>query len=314
MNDIPSGKPPIFVMRRLAEYSDEAILDELRRVAELIEGPITAIGFEQLARVGRNTVTRRFGSWLKALEAAGLGHRSAVALGAPGGVQTMISRMTNEEILSAMADLAKRLGTPQLTVSDVEAHLPFGRDTLKKRWGSSRQAFRAAGVGVSHLGRRYTDEECFDNLLSVWSHYGRPPQYLEMGKPPSEVGGKAYIKRFGTWNKALAAFVERVNGDETPPSTDPTQAPPPTASPSPSPTSPRNDGDRRDIPLGLRFKVFHRDRFKCVLCGDSPSANPACVLHVDHILPWSRGGKTVIDNLRALCGACNIGRGNRYLG
>ena len=36
-------------------------------------------------------------------------------------------------------------------------------------------------------------------------------------------------------------------------------------------------------------------------------------LHVDHILPVSRGGKTVMSNLQTLCEDCNCGKGNRYL-
>jgi hypothetical protein len=55
-----------------------------------------------------------------------------------------------------------------------------------------------------------------------------------------------------------------------------------------------------------------RDNFKCVLCGDNPPASPELILHIDHIMPWSKGGKTQIDNLRTLCANCNIGRGNRY--
>ena len=68
----------------------------------------------------------------------------------------------------------------------------------------------------------------------------------------------------------------------------------------------------RDIPLGLRFKALRRDHFKCVLCGDNPPISSQCVLHVDHIVPWSKGGKTKIENLRTLCASCNVGRGNRY--
>ncbi|MGA3403370.1 MAG: HNH endonuclease [Acetobacteraceae bacterium] len=40
--------------------------------------------------------------------------------------------------------------------------------------------------------------------------------------------------------------------------------------------------------------------------------NPECFLHVDHILPWSRGGKTREDNLRTLCEICNVAGGNRF--
>jgi hypothetical protein len=70
--------------------------------------------------------------------------------------------------------------------------------------------------------------------------------------------------------------------------------------------------DRRDPSIGLRFKVLQRDRFKCVLCGDHPARNAERVLHVDHVTPWSKGGKTREDNLRTLCATCNVGRGNRF--
>lgn len=36
-------------------------------------------------------------------------------------------------------------------------------------------------------------------------------------------------------------------------------------------------------------------------------------LHVDHIVPVSRGGKSVMSNLQTLCEDCNCGKGNRYL-
>ncbi len=156
------------------------------------------------------------------------------------------------------------------------------------------------------------DEECFDNMLAVWTHHGRPPQYREMGQPPSKVGGKAYMMRFGRWNKALAAFVERVNADPDTPATAPTSAADSNGAGQLPSAAQEGSRDKREISLGLRFRVLHRDRFKCALCGDSPSANPICVLHVDHIVPWSKGGRTALDNLRSLCGSCNVGRGNRY--
>ena len=60
----------------------------------------------------------------------------------------------------------------------------------------------------------------------------------------------------------------------------------------------------------LRFKILHRDRYRCQACGAS-AANGAD-LHVDHILPVSKGGTNDESNLRTLCSECNIGRGNRY--
>jgi len=71
--------------------------------------------------------------------------------------------------------------------------------------------------------------------------------------------------------------------------------------------------EMRDIKMGFRFRVLYRDRFKCVLCGDHPARNMECILHVDHVIPWSKGGKTLEENLRTLCATCNVGRGNRFV-
>ncbi|WP_218031488.1 HNH endonuclease [Paenibacillus kobensis] len=65
----------------------------------------------------------------------------------------------------------------------------------------------------------------------------------------------------------------------------------------------------RAIPLGVRFKVLERDKGTCKLCGRAPA--DGVKLHVDHIVPFSLGGLTVMDNLQTLCSECNIGKSNR---
>lgn len=45
--------------------------------------------------------------------------------------------------------------------------------------------------------------------------------------------------------------------------------------------------DKRNISLGLRYRVLSRDRFKCVKCGKNPASDIKCKLHIDHILPFS---------------------------
>jgi 5-methylcytosine-specific restriction endonuclease McrA len=67
---------------------------------------------------------------------------------------------------------------------------------------------------------------------------------------------------------------------------------------------------KRDVPLRLRLKVLERDNFTCVLCGKTPALVPGTVLHIDHIVPFSKGGKTIAANLRTLCSLCNLGRGS----
>lgn len=69
---------------------------------------------------------------------------------------------------------------------------------------------------------------------------------------------------------------------------------------------------KRCIPIGLRYIILKRDGFKCLACGRSVKDN--IKLHVDHIIPFSLGGLTIISNLKTLCGECNIGKSNKHIG
>ena len=74
-----------------------------------------------------------------------------------------------------------------------------------------------------------------------------------------------------------------------------------------TPSSSSNKATRH-ISDKLRYQVLKRDNFKCCLCGASPAKDPSVELHLDHIIPWSKGGKTTLDNLQTLCSKCNIGK------
>ena len=58
----------------------------------------------------------------------------------------------------------------------------------------------------------------------------------------------------------------------------------------------------------LRYQVLKRDNFKCCACGASPAKDPSVELHIDHIIPWSKGGESTLENLQTLCSKCNIGK------
>ena len=66
---------------------------------------------------------------------------------------------------------------------------------------------------------------------------------------------------------------------------------------------------RRLMTDSLRYDILVRDGFRCKICG--ASAADGVKLHVDHILPVSKGGKTVESNLRTLCERCNLGKSNK---
>lgn len=64
---------------------------------------------------------------------------------------------------------------------------------------------------------------------------------------------------------------------------------------------------RRLMTDSLRYDVMRRDGFRCQLCG--ATAKDGYKLHVDHIIPVSKGGRTEMQNLRTLCERCNMGKG-----
>jgi uncharacterized membrane protein len=70
--------------------------------------------------------------------------------------------------------------------------------------------------------------------------------------------------------------------------------------------------ERSLMTSSLRVKILRRDGSRCRMCGASV-ANGA-ILHVDHIIPVSRGGRTIPENLQALCDSCNLGKSNRFIG
>jgi 5-methylcytosine-specific restriction endonuclease McrA len=63
---------------------------------------------------------------------------------------------------------------------------------------------------------------------------------------------------------------------------------------------PKNDsGASRYIPADVRKAVYERDGGKCVRCGNTNA------LQYDHILPFSKGGASTVENLQLLCANCN---------
>ena len=57
-----------------------------------------------------------------------------------------------------------------------------------------------------------------------------------------------------------------------------------------------------------RRALFARDNWRCVYCGTSTGR-----LTLDHVVPRSRGGDSVWENVVTSCAPCNLRKGNRLL-
>ena len=60
------------------------------------------------------------------------------------------------------------------------------------------------------------------------------------------------------------------------------------------------------IPLNLRRRVIERDGFYCVYCDEDLRDGE---IHMDHVIPESRGGETSYNNLQVTCRKCNLAKG-----
>jgi len=306
--------------------TDKDIFEHIREVdAKVGKEFLTQTDFNLHSKIHAGTLVRRFGDWVKVLELAGLGNK-ATGSGVFGVPRAPISKkqreqkaryMTDEEVLDELRRIAKALNKESITFEDVRNNSEIlAPEVVRRRFGTWTSGMEKAGLKVTEMyQRRFSDEECFENLLNVWTHYGRQPVYSEMKSSPSEIGPDTYKRRFGGWRKALEAFVSRMNQDENSEG-QPVFKKEEEIQVSQTRVQIRRHivavEDKHNIGLGLRYKVLSRDKFKCVRCGASPATDPTCRLHIDHIVPFSKGGKTLLENLQTLCENCNLGKGNRH--
>lgn len=206
--------------------------------------------------------------------------------------------VVDAELLADLKRVAEMLNASTLSISKYREYGKYDETTVARRFGTWNNALLRVGLTFSNEVN-ISDERLFENILTLWQHSGRQPRRSELSKLPSKISQTPYNRRFGSWTAALEAFVEYANGDGI-------------ESPTLSEKDERQAKTGRDPSLRLRWHVLQRDRFTCCACGASPALSLDVELHVDHIVPWSKGGKTILENLQTLCSVCNLGKSNVY--
>lgn len=294
--------------------SDEEIIAEIKRVDSIVNKELlTKKEYDKYGKMTSGRIQKRFGGWEKALIAAGLEHKYSGRSVSEKMRSQKAKYLTNEQVLEEIQSVARILNRNSITTEDLRINSEsISEAIIRRRFGSWEAGMEKAGLKVSeNYRRRFSDEEYFENLLHVWTHYGHQPLLRELNEAPSEISSSAYENHFGGWRKALEAFVERMNREDN----ETEQALKSNKHEELNPETKKQTitvADRRSIGLGLRYKALNRDKFKCVKCGSSPAINHNCQLQIDHIVPFSKGGKTILENLQTLCENCNLGKGNRH--
>ena len=150
----------------------------------------------------------------------------------------------------------------------------------------------------------------FDEIERLWIDKGAQPTTSDIKSGKSIYSLNTFARHFGGFRNALEKFLQYIENRDV--YILPVSQSKKSNKEEKETSKPKNKTVKhktsRDINTTLRFKVLKRDNFKCCACGASPAKNPNVELHVDHIIPWSKGGETTIDNLQTLCSKCNLGK------
>ena len=66
--------------------------------------------------------------------------------------------------------------------------------------------------------------------------------------------------------------------------------------------------NKRFFSKSQRDQIFHNSKGRCQICDKTIVYQE---FQADHIIPYSRGGKTEIKNGQALCQTCNLSKSNQ---
>ena len=211
---------------------------------------------------------------------------------------------SDQELLNDLKKISDQIGMDKVTKRQYDQKGKFSSTTLKDRFGTWNKALIKAGLKISRQ-RNISEKELFENIEEVWIKLGRQPVCREIRNPLSKYHATSYEYRFGTWRKALEAFIEYINSNK-----DEVQE------------TEENEQDekysdtieiaikhktKRNISERLKVQVLMRDGNKCKLCGITVTGKD---IHFDHKEPWSKGGETVLENLQVLCATHNLAKGN----
>jgi hypothetical protein len=214
--------------------------------------------------------------------------------------------ITDGELLDDLKRVSGILRSKVVSIRQYDKAGLYNSSTFITRFGSWNRAVLLAGLEL-RSPRSCTKKQLLENMLEVWLKIGRQPKLFEMNYGASGFTRSVYLKIFGSWQNALEKLEKFTSSSRDAGKYITALNEMKNKAENESKTNTRKPG------LRLRMAVLKRDMFRCVLCGSSPAVNKNVELEIDHIIPWSKGGKTAIDNLQALCSECNNGKSDEIL-
>ena len=207
--------------------------------------------------------------------------------------------VSDKELLTDLKNVCKEYNFSTISQDLYKQYGNYAPCTFTRRFGSWYKVLALCNLQPSRSKLNISNEELFSNLENIWLTLGRQPKYKEICKPLSLYSVGTYENRFGNFYNALEQFVMYIN-KESKKDYVPTTEKKNTMS---HHVTKRNPSNR------LKVQVLMRDGNRCRLCGVECN-DGLHNIHFDHIVPWSKGGETTLDNLQVLCSDCNLAKGD----
>lgn len=235
-----------------------------------------------------------------------------------------INEMPESKILEELEKAARHFNYIEFGRRDFDKIASISSSTVRKHYDGSwtkglealKKYLQQKGLDLSPRpfapNRILSDKELFDEMERIWNKVGQRPSRTEWEMFEPKISYNTYKRRFGGWTNACLKFIEYKTGGDI--LSDDFVLP----DREEQKTQQKNKVDykkenSRNISLGVRLEVLSRDKFRCVFCGKSPATDIGTKLHIDHIEPFSKGGKSTLENLQTLCEECNLGKSNRVV-
>ena len=297
----------------------DALLEDLKRVSLLLKtDTLTQAQYKEHGKYGLNTFRKRFGGWNQALEKIGL-HANIYQIAASQSKHPH-QRVSREEIIADIRRVAALNHTSSISMTEYDCQGKYSITSCYRNFPTWNDALIASNLQpiMRVSGKRIDDAKLLKEIERIWISLGRQPTTKDVNNGVSKYSLNTYTRHFGSWRKALEAFITYINDssedlqfeDVSKKDSELVEAAPLCIEPSNKDVK----NTSRNINQRLRFLVLSRDNFCCCACGASPAKDGGItVLHIDHIIPWSKGGETTIDNLQTLCSKCNLGKSDLEL-
>jgi hypothetical protein len=185
--------------RKLTYHTDAELIQDLTKIAKLLGYTPDQNGYDAYREPGMAssvTYARRFGSWPRAIERAGLKYEERT--------------FTKEEVIDAIVCAEQILGRAFTRKEYNELRSPDMpcAATIKSILGDWKTAIKVAGYDRLRNFYRYTDDEMIAVLQDIAETLGHTPNVIEYqaNRPENAPHWSASISsRFGSWENAIKA-------------------------------------------------------------------------------------------------------------